>query len=807
MRVIMSIRTEKLRKKLVLVKPEICSERALIFTRSMQKTEGEPISIRRAKAFYDVLDQMSIYIQKGELIVGNQASKPKASPIYPEYSINWLREEFEGNPFYFFKRPGDKFFYTDKVKDEILSVTNYWEGKTVYENLRKNLPANCNEAWNAGIIDDTWVSSSGFGNLLVDYEKVLKIGLKGIIEQAEERKIRLKLTEPDEIKKSWFLDSVIISSKAVINFSKRFAAEAKKQAIQEQNPERKLELETIAEICRNVPAQGAENYWEAVQSIWMILLALHLEANGHAISLGRIDQFLYPFYQNDIEKGVLTRGKALELMELLYIKTNELNKLRSWPDTSFFLGYQMFVNLAVGGQTIDGMDAINEISYICVEACENLKLFTPSVSVKVYTGSDPEFIKRSLKAVQIHKGGQPAFYNDDRFMEMLDNMGVKKSDQYNWAPVGCIEAGIHGKWDYAAKGTWLSIAKVLELTLNGGMDPATGKTFLAAKKNLLTFENIDEVFEEFKRQLHYFMELQVITEHINDEMHKQIDINAFRSSLVDDCIERGLSLLEGGSVYSADGGPTAGQVSSGNSLAALETVVFRDKILTKEQVFHSLKTNFEDETTTPTGEQIRNILINKAPKYGNDNDESDKWSVAITEYLGSTYSSEFHNSRYGKGPIPGTYGFGQSPVTGNIAFGGFIGALPNGKKAGKPVNNGISPDNGTEISGITAAMNSVAKMPSIWFQKGAIFNARLSEDTLLEKKGVDRISSLIFAFFKKKGIQVQFNVVSSETLQKAQMNPEEYGDLMVRVSGYSALFTPLDPAVQEDIIERAEFEV
>jgi len=492
---------------------------------------------------------------------------------------------------------------------------------------------------------------------------------------------------------------------------------------------------------------------------------------------------------------------------LLYIKTNELNKLRSWPDTSFFLGYQMFINLAVGGQTFDGKDAINEISCLCVEACENLKLFTPSVSVKVFSGSDPAFIKRSLQAVQIHQGGQPAFYNDDRFMEMLDNLGVKKSDQYNWAPVGCIEAGIHGKWDYAAKGTWLSIAKVLELTLNGGMDLATGKTFLVAEKNLLTYRDIDEIFEEFKRQLHYFMELQVITEHINDEMHKQIDINAFRSSLVDDCIERGLSLIEGGSVYSADGGPTAGQKSSGNSLAALERVVFKDKILTKEQVYHALKTNFEDDSTTPTGEQVRNILIKKAPKYGNDDDESDKWAIAITEYLGTTYFNDFHNSRYGKGPIPGTYGFGQSPVTGNIAFGTFIGALPNGKKAGKPVNNGISPDNGTELNGITAAMNSVAKMPSIWFQKGAIFNARITGETLSEQKGIDRITSLIFAFFKKKGIQIQFNVVSSENLKEARLNPEKYCDLMVRVSGYSALFTPLDPAVQEDIIERTEFEV
>lgn len=786
--------------------PEICPERAQIFTESMKKTEGEPIVLRRAKGFYEVLAKMSLYVDEDELIVGNQASKPKSSPIYPEYSIEWLKNEFNGNPHHFHERPGDKFYYSEEVKEQILSLLDFWEGKTVYENLRKNLPEEINQAWNAGIIDDTWVSSSGLGNLLVDFEKVLKIGLRGIIAQAEERKKRLKLTEPDEIKKLWFLDAVITTNKAVINFSHRLGEKCQALALSTNNQQRAEELKTIAANCHKVPEHPVETFWEALQATWLILLALHLEANGHAISLGRFDQYLYPFYQKDIEEGRLTPEQALELVEAFFIKVNELNKLRSWPDTEFFLGYQMFVNLTIGGQTAEGRDALNEVSYLCIDACQELKLFTPSISVKIFSGTNPTVFEKSLKAVQAHKGGQPAFYNDDAFMDILRNMGIHKEDLHNWAPVGCIEAGIQGKWDYAAKGPWLSVAKVLEITLNGGVDPASGCEFLPQEKNLRSFSGMDEIMDAYKRQLHYFMELQVITEHINDEMHKQIDLNAFRSSLVDDCIERGLTLIEGGSVYSADGGPTAGTITAGDALAALDEIVFRKELLTAEQVAHALETNFEDQSSDPSGEEVRQILWNKAPKFGNDIDRVDNWVAELADYIGSTYQTDFHNSRYGKGPIPACYAYSQSPVTGNIAFGSMVGALPNGRKNGLPVNNGISPENGAELNGPTAAINSIGKLPSIWFQKGAIFNVRLTEDTLTSEEGIKRVAALIKSLFDQKGIHVQFNVVGSEILREAQQQPENFSDLMVRVSGYSAFFTPLARKVQNDLIERIEFQ-
>ncbi len=802
----MNERIERLRSRLMSAKPEICPQRAVIFTKSMMETEGEPLAIRRAKGFYEVLDKMSIYIGDEDILLGNQASKPKASPIYPEYSIDWLRNEFDGSPYNFHERPGDKFYYDEQIKTSILSTLDYWKGKTVFENLRKNIPQNVREAWDSGIIDDTWVSSSGLGNLLVDFEEVLTIGLTGVIDKAKKKMESLDLTQPDAIKKHWFLEAVVISNEAVINFSNRFSKKCLEMSLLEKDGRRSRELEKMSEIARNVPKNPANNFHEAVQSVWMVLLALHLEANGHAISLGRFDQYVNPFYQSDLKDGKINHDTALEIIEAFFIKTNELNKLRSWPDTAFFLGYQMFVNLTIGGRNSDGTDAFNETSRMCLEACEDLKLFTPSVSVKVYEGTSDEDIERALKAVNLHKGGQPAFYNDEAFYGILRNMGIAETDLHNWAPVGCIEAGIQGKWDYAAKGPWLNVAKVLEITLNGGTDPATGICFLKQDKDLSSFESSEELFEYFKKQLHHFMELQVITEHINDEMHKNIDINAFRSSLVHDCIERGLSLIEGGSVYSADGGPTAGTITSADCLSAIEKFVFKDRLISGADLLAELKNNFGGyEGKSISGEELRQLLTNRAPKFGNDDDDADKWAVRLTEYIGSTYQKDFKNSRYGKGPVPCCYAYSQSPVTGNIAFGSFIGALPNGRKAGKPVNNGISPDNGAERSGPTAAINSVGKLPSVWFQKGAIFNVRLSESSLIKDDGIKRAAALIRVLFEKGGIHIQFNVVGNEVLREAQANPDNYPDLMVRVSGYSAFFTPLDPKVQNDLIERVEF--
>jgi len=800
-------RIKRLRQEFFEIRPEICPERARFFTRSMQDTEGKPIILRRAQAFYDVLDQVSLFVGDDEIIVGNQASKPRSSPIYPEYSWEWLVQEFEGDPYDFNQRPADPFRYTQETKQEILELIEYWKGKTVYENLREQLPEEINLAWDLGVIDDTWVSAAGLGNIIPDFDWVLAEGLEGVIEKSRKELDSLDLTQPGAIRKKWFLEAAILSNQAVIRFSQRLAEHCQQLAQQVTDPDRKRELLLIASNCRNVPARGAQTFWEALQSTWVILLALHLEANGHAISLGRFDQYLYPFYREDIKRGRITRDKALELVEAFMIKTNEINKLRSWPDTSMFTGYHMAINLAVGGIDADGEDAVNEVSHLVVEACGDLKLFTPSVSLKVHPKTDRAFLDKALKAVQDHQGGQPAFYNDVAFMEILENMGIAKEDLYNWAPVGCIEAHIPGKWDFAAKGPWLNVLKVLELTLNGGKDPATGKQLFQTPGTLETFESAEQILEAFKEQLHHYMSQQVITEHINDALHEQVDQNAFRSSLVHDCIERGKTLIEGGSIYSADGGPTTGIISAADAIAAIEHVLFEKKLLTPAQLLRALQTNFEDETTDPTGPEIRALLLNKTPRFGNDDDRADRWAVAIADFIGSSYHNDFHNSRYGKGPVPCCYSLSQSPVTGSVAFGRAVGPTPDGRKAKDPLNNGISPSNGAEREGPTAVMNSVGKMPYIWFQKGAILNVRLSRSTLTHREGRDRVQHLVDVLFAKKGVQVQFNVVNNDTLLDALEKPESYPDLMVRVSGYSAYFVPLDPDVKQDILARVQFDI
>lgn len=803
----MNERIENLRWQLFEQEPKICSERCRIFTESTKKNAQKPIAVRRSLGYYDVLDQMTVWVKEGELIVGNQAKWPKAAPIYPEYSTKWIIDELDGKPFRWEDRPGDKFFVDPEVEQEIRECVQYWEDKTLVGYLRESLSEEILNAWDSGIIDETWVVGAGLGNEIPDYNLVLKKGLKDVLDRAGKRRAEIDPKEPDGVKKRYFLDGVIKGNEAVVNFSNRVAAECGKAAARAKDPGIKAELSAMADICRHVPLNPARTFHEAVQSIYMILLAVHLESNGHAISLGRFDQYVYPYYKRDIENGTLTREKALEIIECFFIKCNELNKLRSWPDSEFFLGYQMFINLAVAGQTADGRDAVNDVSWLCVKACSELKLVTPSVSVKWFEGTDDDFMMEALEACIVHQGGMPAFYNDLAFMRTLKDMGIADEDLVDWSPDGCIEASIPGKWDFAAKGPWLNVEKVLEVTLNNGCDPRTGIVYRKTSKDVAGCASTGEIFEEYKAMLAYFMDLQVVTEHANDYVHCLYDINPFRASLVEDCIGRCLDLVEGGALYSADGGPTAGTISAGDALAGIEYAVFEKKMLTLPQLLHALGTNYEDGTTSPTGPELRAALLNKAPKFGNDDENADKWIVALEDYIGSRYRHQYRSSKYGKGPIPCCFSYSQSPVSGNIAFGRSVGATPDGRKSAEPVNNGISPANGSERSGATAACNSVGKLPSLWFQKGAIFNMRLAKSTVATREHRQRVIDMVKVLFGKYAQQVQFNVVDNAIYQDAMKHPEKYKDLMVRVSGYSALFTALAPDCQRDVLNRVEIDL
>ena len=803
----MNERIQRLRKELTEQKPYVDGERCKIFTESMKTTDGLPIIIRRAKSFYEVLDKMTVWVKPGELIVGNMAKNAKSSPVFPEYSAQWILEELDGKPYRWEDRPGDKFYILPEDEKIVRECAEYWNGKTLYDYVRKNLPKEVNDAWDAGVTDETWVCAAGLGNEIVDYKMVVEKGLEDVLTRIQEKKDSIDILDPDALKQLHFLEAAKLGNEAVLNYSNRLADKCEEEAGKTDDPEYKKELMELAEICRYVPFHPARTFQEAVQSIFMVLLAVHMESNGHAISLGRFDQYVYPLYKKDIEEGRITKEKALEIIECFFIKCNELNKLRSWPDTEFFMGYQMFINLAICGQTVEGKDATNDISRMCIQACRELKLITPSVSVKYFDGTTDEVLMDALEATIEHKGGMPAFYNDKAFIKILREMGVAEEDLVDWCPDGCIEASIPGKWDFAAKGPWLSIEKVLEITLNNGKDPATGTVFRKPDKNIVASSSMEDIFEEYKKTLKYFLDLNCLTEHINDEVHVRYDLNAFRSSLVQDCIGRCLDLVEGGALYSADGGPTAGTISAGDALTGIEYLVFDKKILTMEQLLHACATNFEDESTTPTGKEIQMIMKNKVPKFGNDDDYADKWVVAIEEYVGHSLNHDYKSSKYGKGPVPCCFAYSQTPVTGNISFGSRIGATPDGRSAGEPVNNGVSPANGSERNGATAACNSVAKIPTIYDQKGNIFNMRLAPSTIANQESRQKILDMMRALFDKDAEQIQFNVVDNEVLKEAQKRPEDFPDLMVRVSGYSALFTSLGVACQNDVINRTEVEM
>ena len=803
----MNERIQRLRKELTEQKPYVDGERCKIFTESMKTTDGLPIIIRRAKSFYEVLDKMTVWVKPGELIVGNMAKNAKSSPVFPEYSAQWILEELDGKPYRWEDRPGDKFYILPEDEKIVRECAEYWNGKTLYYYVRKNLPKEVNDAWDAGVTDETWVCAAGLGNEIVDYKMVVEKGLEDVLTRIQEKKDSIDILDPDALKQLHFLEAAKLGNEAVLNYSNRLADKCEEEAGKTDDPEYKKELMELAEICRYVPSHPARTFQEAVQSIFMVLLAVHMESNGHAISLGRFDQYVYPLYKKDIEEGRITKEKALEIIECFFIKCNELNKLRSWPDTEFFMGYQMFINLAICGQTVDGKDATNDISRMCIQACRELKLITPSVSVKYFDGMTDEVLMDALEATIEHKGGMPAFYNDKAFIKILREMGVAEEDLVDWCPDGCIEASIPGKWDFAAKGPWLSIEKVLEITLNNGKDPATGTVFRKPDKDIVASSSMEDIFEEYKKTLKYFLDLNCLTEHINDEVHVRYDLNAFRSSLVQDCIGRCLDLVEGGALYSADGGPTAGTISAGDALTGIEYLVFDKKILTMEQLLHACATNFEDESTIPTGKEIQMIMKNKVPKFGNDDDYADKWVVAIEEYVGHSLNHDYKSSKYGKGPVPCCFAYSQTPVTGNISFGSRIGATPDGRSAGEPVNNGVSPANGSERNGATAACNSVAKIPTIYDQKGNIFNMRLAPSTIANQESRQKILDMMRALFDKDAEQIQFNVVDNEVLKEAQKRPEDFPDLMVRVSGYSALFTSLGVACQNDVINRTEVEM
>ncbi|MEI6156939.1 MAG: glycyl radical protein [Atribacterota bacterium] len=791
-----SQRIQDLRELVVGTKPEICPERALIVTQAYRELGNNPAGILRAKALEKILSEMSIYIVPGELLVGNHSSKLRAAPVFPEFEVSFLEKEMTE----FNRRSGDPFDIDESSREKLAQIIPFWKGRTIKELNMAMWPEENKLAGQnyVGVIDNEWNLENSDGHLAVDYPKLINFGLGSIIHDAEEKLSFLDIANPDDLKKKYFYESVVIATRAVIHFAHRSAELARKEAEKENNVVRKMELERIAEICSRVPENPARTFYEALQSIWFVQLAIQIDANGHSVTIGRFDQFMYPFYQKDIQSGIFTDDQIYELMQMFWIKLSSLTKLRCWSQTRLNAGYPMFQNLTIGGQTPDGDDACNELTYLCLDVTESLKLFQPTFTARVHHRSPREYLHRCVELIK--QGlGMPSLFNDEVIIPALINRGVNIEDARSYCMVGCVEPSVQGKWGGRYGACLFNLPKCLELALNNGKDPRTGIQLCPGDGDLATFTSFEDVFQAYEKQVKYFVRQHVIRDNIQDMIWERYLPIPLISCLVSDCMERGKEIKEGGAIYDYTGGQTGGIANVANSLAAIKKLVFEESELTGADLKKYLDTNFKGME----GEKVRQILINKVPKYGNDDEYVDSiarraFSVLLKEV------SKYHNTRFGRGPIGGSFHHATASTAANVPFGMIISAMPDGRKAFSPLADTESPTHFTDLNGPTAVVLSASKLEHIYESGGAILNLKFSPIVFENDENLEKLIDLIRTYFDMDGMELQINVISAQKLRDAQNNPEKYKDLLIRVAGYSAYFVDLDLLIQNDIIERTE---
>ncbi len=798
----MQSRVEKLRNLVTGTPPWICPERARMFTRSWKQTEGEPILMRRALALREVLENQTVFITPGELIVGNQASGYMGTPIFPEYGGQWLEQELDTLP----TRRLDKYQVAPQVAVELKAITNWWKGKTHFDRVKAEsnlaMPDDLRSAWDPdngnfnGVVSNSGRMATGNGHVIINFEKVLRKGMRGIINEAQAMydQCNRLYTDPESIKKKIFLKSVILSLEAAIRFSQRYAEHVEQAAVASQDAGAKQELLQIADHCRHVPEHPARTFWEALQSTWMTHLVLQIEANGHSISLGRLDQYLNPFFTRDLFAGTLRREQALELVECFLIKCNEIKKIRQWSHTRKMHGYPLFQTLTIGGITRNGADAANELTFAVLEATADVKLQEPTTIARIHPHSSSEYVKACVRTVVRHGGGLPGFFNDEVAIQMLMNTGVTLEDARDWAVDGCCEPVVPGKHNTITSGTChFNLLKILEIALNNGHNPATGLTLCPGDGSLEDFCSYEELTNAYRKQLDFYVSIAPLLDTVTSRAHAELTPCPYLSGLLDHRIQIARDVEEGGGPnYNSTLMIGHASVNVGNSLHALKKALFEEGRFTARQLREALKGNFEGEE----GKRIRRILLD-VPKFGNDVDEVD---MTVRDSL-NWFLRAF--ARYT--PIRGGF-YCPSPQTlsANAYTGQSIGATPDGRFAGQPTADNTSPAAGDDLHGATAVLQSVAKLDHAYATHGTILNMKFHPTAVRGEERLDKFAALIRAYFDLQGYQVQFNIVSADTLRAAKKNPQEYRNLVVKVAGYSALFTTLDELLQDQIIARTE---
>lgn len=787
-----SDRIERLKANLFKQMPQVEADRAVLLTQSYMQTEGEPIVTRRAKAFKNILEYLPVTIRDEELIVGSNTKRPRSCQVFPEFSFDWLESEFDTME----HRSADPFYISDETKKVLHEVYKYWKGKTTSELATSYLAPETKTAMEHNIFTPGNYFYNGVGHVTVKYDKVLAVGYKGILEEIRAEKAKQNVGDADFNTKRAFLDAAEMSCEAVITYARRYARFALEMLEKETDENRKRELAIIARNCSRVPENGASNFYEACQSFWFVQMLLQVESSGHSISPGRFDQYMYPYYKKDIESGEITKEFAQELLDCIWVKLNDLNKIRDAASAEGFAGYSLFQNLIAGGQNIYGEDATNDLSYMCLEATLHVMLPAPSMSVRVWNKSPHDFLIKAAKVTRTGVG-LPAYYNDEVIIPSLLSRGLTIEDARDYGIIGCVEPQKAGKtwgWHDAA---FFNMCRVLELTFSNGRD-TDGTQVGIASGDIDTFKTFDDFFEAYKKQMKYCISLLVNADNAIDVAHAERCPLPYLASMVDDCIKRGKTPEQGGAVYNFTGPQGFGIANVADSMFAIRTLVFERKKYTLHEIKDALDNNFglDGGENAQRYAAIREDILS-LDKYGNDDDNVDM----LARRAAYTYTKQIQDF---KNPRGGQFQAGLYPVSANVPLGAQTGATPDGRYAHKPVADGVSPSAGFDTHGPTASANSVAKLDHGIASNGTLFNMKFHPSALEGDSGLESFVALVRGYFDQKGSHMQFNVVSRETLRDAQKNPDKYRSLVVRVAGYSALFTTLSKSLQDDIINRTE---
>jgi len=715
-------------------KPGICIERAYYLTESYLQHDTAMVMERRARAIANVLDNMTIFILPGSLLAGNHASQPRWAPLFPEFDIDWIDKEInQGQPFYPWQRPADAYIFREIDRARLDQVINYWMGRTHTDRLVKTLPFEA-LATHAQIkaVDIGAYFQGGDGHFSPHHRWLFEHGLQHIINTCDNEIAAIDWTVPGALNRKDFYTSVKISCEAVIRFAERYANMLDHLADEENDIQRKSELLEMAERCRRVPRYPAQSFHDALQFITFIHICIQIEDNGAGISIGRFDQIMWDIYDSDCKAGLLDRERALELIENFYLQIYAINKVRSWGDTDFFRGVPMFQNLTIGGQDPNTKsDATNELSFMALEATANTRVPQPSLTVRFHKKTPLEFKIRVAEVVRLGLG-LPSIFNDEVYIPAMINRGYEIDDAFDYCIIGCVEPGTSGLLGGRTGGAWLNLTKILEMALHGGRDPVTGLCLHPNKngEDLSSFKSFEDVKDAYICQLEYYIKMEAILENTIDQLWEENleEPMAAAFGCPTTTLARGLPLKKGGAKYDITGQQTIGTANIANSLMAIKKIVFDEKILTGAQLLHALQTNFSDESSTPTGPQIRALCL-RQPKYGNDIDEVDALARDMLAYVANKLPT-IRNTRYGRGPKICTLHCSTSTVSSNTPFGKVVGAMPDGRTAGLPVADGQSPMRGTDKKGPTASISSVSKLNNILLSCGSLYNLKMIPEDL-----------------------------------------------------------------------------